>query len=61
MDRGYKINKRYGYTKEQSRLIGLQKRYNELIPIKGFGARLQRIGIRMQIKGLLMIMSVNKG
>ena len=58
MSTGYKTKMRYNYTKDQAKLIELQKRYRALTGVKGIGAWLQRVGIRWQVKGLLMILKV---
>lgn len=49
---------KYEYTKDEKKLIELQKRYRALMGVKGLGARLQRVGIRWQVKGLLMIINL---
>ena len=58
MDSGYKTKLRYEYTKDEKKLIELQKRYRALMGVKGIGAWLQRVGIRWQVKGLLMVMNI---
>ena len=58
MSEGYKTKVRYEYTKDEAKLIELQKRYRALIGPGGIGAWLQRVGIRWQVKGLLMILKV---